>query len=262
MRPSSVRPEVSKGTPPAQHVCLRDDIRRATPIHRYRRLARPRPRHRRSTAVTGPCRARHFAPGATRYARARAVGLRPGRSADPLPVAARLQAWLESLDGSNNSRAALINNAALLVEPRPLREAQAASLPWAGARWHRRVRTAPSRPRSPGARAGARGGAAGKRRQGRSCLAGLALCATTAPAQERVAIPIDVAAVVVGGRWSSGLIGGVFRVVVRTGGFDRLVEPRPPENTSLRQGLARRVRWRRNTFQSGRSQTPGLTPIE
>src|SRR5688572_2360063 len=57
----------------------------------------------------------------------------------------------------------------------------------------------------------------------RFCVAGLALCATAAPAQERVAIPLDVAAVVVGGRWSSGSIGGVFRVVVRTGGSEHIV---------------------------------------
>ncbi len=48
--------------------------------------------------------------------------------ADPLPVAARLQAWLDSLDGTRFASAALINNAALLAEPRPLRDADAASL--------------------------------------------------------------------------------------------------------------------------------------
>ena len=47
---------------------------------------------------------------------------------DPLPVAARLQAWLEGLDASGFASAALINNAALLAEPRPLRDADAASL--------------------------------------------------------------------------------------------------------------------------------------
>lgn len=47
---------------------------------------------------------------------------------DPLPVAARLQAWLEGLDGEQFAGAALINNAALLAEPRPLREADAAEL--------------------------------------------------------------------------------------------------------------------------------------
>jgi NAD(P)-dependent dehydrogenase (short-subunit alcohol dehydrogenase family) len=48
--------------------------------------------------------------------------------ANPLPVAARLQAWLEALDGTRITGAALINNAALLVEPRPLRDADVASL--------------------------------------------------------------------------------------------------------------------------------------
>jgi len=47
---------------------------------------------------------------------------------DPLGVAARLQAWLEGLDGSRFTAATLINNAALLAEPRPLRDADAASL--------------------------------------------------------------------------------------------------------------------------------------
>jgi NAD(P)-dependent dehydrogenase (short-subunit alcohol dehydrogenase family) len=47
---------------------------------------------------------------------------------EPLPVAARLQAWLEGLDGEQFAGAALINNAALLIEPRPLREADAAAL--------------------------------------------------------------------------------------------------------------------------------------
>jgi len=48
--------------------------------------------------------------------------------ADPLPVAARLQAWLEGLDGGWFASAAVVNNAALLAEPRPLRDADPASL--------------------------------------------------------------------------------------------------------------------------------------
>jgi benzil reductase ((S)-benzoin forming) len=48
--------------------------------------------------------------------------------ADPLPVAARLQAWLEGLDGASFASAALINNAAVLADPKPLRDADAASL--------------------------------------------------------------------------------------------------------------------------------------
>jgi benzil reductase ((S)-benzoin forming) len=47
---------------------------------------------------------------------------------DPLPVAARLQTWLEGLDGGQFAGAALINNAALLAEPRPLREADPVAL--------------------------------------------------------------------------------------------------------------------------------------
>lgn len=48
--------------------------------------------------------------------------------AEPLPVAARLQAWLEGLDGARFASAALINNAALLADPVPLRDAQPAVL--------------------------------------------------------------------------------------------------------------------------------------
>ena len=48
--------------------------------------------------------------------------------ADPAPVAARLQAWLEGLDGSQFASTALINNAAMLVDPKPLRDADAAAL--------------------------------------------------------------------------------------------------------------------------------------
>jgi len=48
--------------------------------------------------------------------------------ADPLPVAARLQAWLDGFGAAQFASAALINNAALLVMPQPLRDADAASL--------------------------------------------------------------------------------------------------------------------------------------
>lgn len=48
--------------------------------------------------------------------------------ADPAPVAARLQAWLEGLDGSRFASATLINNAAMLVDPKPLRDADARAL--------------------------------------------------------------------------------------------------------------------------------------
>ena len=48
--------------------------------------------------------------------------------ADPLPVAARLRAWLEAFDGGSFASAALINNAAMLADPKPLRDADAAAL--------------------------------------------------------------------------------------------------------------------------------------
>jgi benzil reductase ((S)-benzoin forming) len=48
--------------------------------------------------------------------------------ADPMPVAARLQAWLEALDGGSFAGAALINNAAMLADPKPLRDADVAAL--------------------------------------------------------------------------------------------------------------------------------------
>ena len=72
----------------------------------------------------------HLVLGLSRQAPAAPPGLEqwPCDLADPLPVAARLQAWLEGLDGSRFASAALINNAALLAEPKPLRDADAASL--------------------------------------------------------------------------------------------------------------------------------------
>ena len=48
--------------------------------------------------------------------------------ADALPVAARLQAWLEGLDAAQFASATLINNAALVTEPKPLADTDAASL--------------------------------------------------------------------------------------------------------------------------------------
>jgi NAD(P)-dependent dehydrogenase (short-subunit alcohol dehydrogenase family) len=48
--------------------------------------------------------------------------------ADPAPVATRLQRWLEGFDAHRFASAALINNAAMLVEPRPLRDADPAAL--------------------------------------------------------------------------------------------------------------------------------------
>ena len=68
--------------------------------------------------------------GISRHAPPAPPGLEqwPCDLADPLPVAARLQAWLEGFDASRFSGAALINNAALLAEPKPLRDADPASL--------------------------------------------------------------------------------------------------------------------------------------
>jgi len=48
--------------------------------------------------------------------------------ADPLPVAQRLRAWLEALEGPRFASATLINNAAALSEPQPLRDADLLSL--------------------------------------------------------------------------------------------------------------------------------------
>ena len=72
----------------------------------------------------------HLVLGLSRQAPAAPPGLEqwPCDLADPMPVAARLQAWLEGLDGSRFASAALINNAALLAAPKPLRDADAASL--------------------------------------------------------------------------------------------------------------------------------------
>jgi benzil reductase ((S)-benzoin forming) len=72
----------------------------------------------------------HLVLGISRHAPPAPPGLEqwPCDLGDPLPVAARLQAWLEGLDGRGFASAALVNNAALLVEPRPLREADALAL--------------------------------------------------------------------------------------------------------------------------------------
>ncbi len=48
--------------------------------------------------------------------------------AEPGPVAERLRAWLDTFDTRRFAAATLINNAALLVEPRPLRDADPAML--------------------------------------------------------------------------------------------------------------------------------------
>ena len=72
----------------------------------------------------------HVVLGLSRQAPAAPAGLEqwPCDQADPLPVAARLQAWLEGLEGSRFASATLVNNAALLADPKPLREADAAAL--------------------------------------------------------------------------------------------------------------------------------------
>jgi NAD(P)-dependent dehydrogenase (short-subunit alcohol dehydrogenase family) len=48
--------------------------------------------------------------------------------ADPLPLAARLATWLEAFEPGRFSAAALINNAALLADPRPLADADPGAL--------------------------------------------------------------------------------------------------------------------------------------
>lgn len=72
----------------------------------------------------------HVVLGISRQAPAAPPGLEqwPCDLADPVPVAARLRAWLAGFDARRFAGAALINNAALLVEPRPLRDADPAAL--------------------------------------------------------------------------------------------------------------------------------------
>ncbi len=72
----------------------------------------------------------HSVLGLSRRAPAAPPGLEqwPCDLADPVPVAARLRAWLGGLDALRFASATLINNAALLAEPGPLRDADAASL--------------------------------------------------------------------------------------------------------------------------------------
>ncbi len=72
----------------------------------------------------------HVVLGLSRQAPPAPPGLEqwPCDLAEPLPVAARLQAWLEALDGGRFASIALINNAAMLVAPQPLRDADAAAL--------------------------------------------------------------------------------------------------------------------------------------
>ena len=98
--------------------------------------------HQHLCIVTGASRGRgraiaglllqpgHVVLGISRQAPPAAPGLEQWSCdlADPLPAAARLQAWLEGLDGARFASATLINNAALLAEPRPLRDADPASL--------------------------------------------------------------------------------------------------------------------------------------
>ncbi len=53
-------------------------------------------------------------------------------------------------------------------------------------------------------------------------IATLAL-GVTASAQEPIALPSDVAAVTIGGHWSSGSRAGIYRVVIQTGGWEHVV---------------------------------------
>jgi benzil reductase ((S)-benzoin forming) len=68
----------------------------------------------------------HLVLGLSRQAPAAPEGLEQWRCdlAQPLPVAERLSAWLGAFDAARFASASLINNAALLAEPRPLADAQ------------------------------------------------------------------------------------------------------------------------------------------
>ena len=72
----------------------------------------------------------HSVLGLSRQTPAAPPGLEqwPCDLADPLPVAARLRSWLGGHDARRFASATLINNAALLAEPGPLRDADVASL--------------------------------------------------------------------------------------------------------------------------------------
>jgi benzil reductase ((S)-benzoin forming) len=72
----------------------------------------------------------HVVLGLSRQAPPAPPGLEqwPCDLADPLAAAAQLRAWLEALDGAGFASAALINNAALLAEPKLLRDADVATL--------------------------------------------------------------------------------------------------------------------------------------
>lgn len=72
----------------------------------------------------------HVVLGISRQAPAAPAGLAQWACdlADPMPVAARLQGWLEAFDDRHFASAALINNAAMLADPKPLRDADAAAL--------------------------------------------------------------------------------------------------------------------------------------
>jgi benzil reductase ((S)-benzoin forming) len=64
----------------------------------------------------------HTVLGLSRHAPAAPQGLEqwPCDLSDPLPVAARLSAWLGAFDASRFASASLVNNAAMLTEPAPL----------------------------------------------------------------------------------------------------------------------------------------------
>ena len=72
----------------------------------------------------------HVVLGLSRQVPAAPAGLEqwPCDLADPLPVAARLEAWLSSLDGTRFASASLINNAAWVPTPGPIQTAEASAL--------------------------------------------------------------------------------------------------------------------------------------
>ena len=72
----------------------------------------------------------HTVLGLSRRTPAAPAGLEqwPCDLADPVPVAERLAAWLGAFDGSRFASASLVNNAAMLIEPTPLADADLCTL--------------------------------------------------------------------------------------------------------------------------------------
>lgn len=73
-----------------------------------------------SVTLLGLSRGRHADLAAQAAAAGATVEQWPADLADPLPVAARLEAWLAGLDAQRFATAALVNNAALIPDAGPL----------------------------------------------------------------------------------------------------------------------------------------------